>query len=97
MTDLRADDLRVGVVGMGIGQSHLLSWLDVDGASATVFAEIDETKRAQGEAAWGIPGVASLDDLLDPPRRTRSTSSTSAPRRRCTRNRSSAASRPAST
>ena len=66
MTDLRADDLRVSVVGMGIGQSHLLSWLDVDGASATVFAEIDETKRAQGEAAWGIPGVASLDDLLDP-------------------------------
>lgn len=57
-------DLRVGVVGMGIGQSHLLSWLEVDGASATVFAELDDAKRAKGEAAWGIPGVASLDELL---------------------------------
>ena len=66
MTVRRADDLRVGVVGMGIGQSHLLAWLEVDGATATAFAEIDDTKRAQGEAAWGIPGVASLEDLLDP-------------------------------
>ena len=59
MTELRADDLRVGVVGMGIGQSHLLGWLEVDGARATVCAEIDATKRAQGEAAWGIPGAMS--------------------------------------
>ena len=56
-------ELRVGVVGMGIGQSHLLSWLAVDGASATVFAEVDDAKRSKGEADWGIPGVASLDDL----------------------------------
>jgi predicted dehydrogenase len=68
MTQPRADgsELRVAVVGMGIGQSHLLSWLAVDGASAVVFAELDADKRAQGEADWGIPGVASLDDLLDP-------------------------------
>ncbi len=58
-------ELRVGVVGMGIGQSHLLAWSEVDGASATVFAELDDTKRAKGESDWGIPGVASLDDLLD--------------------------------
>jgi predicted dehydrogenase len=57
-------ELRVGVVGMGIGQSHLLSWLEVDGAAATVFAEIDDAKRTKGEADWGIAGVASLDDLL---------------------------------
>ena len=57
-------ELRVGVVGMGIGQSHLLSWLAVEGASATVFAEVDDAKRSKGEADWGIPGVASLDDLL---------------------------------
>ena len=50
---------------MGIGQSHLLGWLEVDGARATVFAEIDATKRAQGEPR-GIPGAVSLDDLLDP-------------------------------
>jgi predicted dehydrogenase len=59
-------ELRVGVVGMGIGQSHLLSWREVAGASATVFADLDDEKRATGEAGWGIPGVASLDDLLDP-------------------------------
>lgn len=57
-------ELRVGVVGMGIGQSHLLAWRSVDGASATVFAEVDDDKRTKGEADWGIEGVASLDDLL---------------------------------
>ena len=57
-------DLRVGVVGMGIGQSHLRAWRDVEGASATVFAELDDAKRAKGESDWAIPGVASLDDLL---------------------------------
>ena len=57
-------ELRVGVVGMGIGQSHVLSWAEVEGASATVFAELDDTKRAKGEADWAVPGVASLDDLL---------------------------------
>lgn len=59
-------EVRVGVVGMGIGQSHLLAWLEVDGASATVFAEVDDAKRAKGETDWNIPGVATLDDLLDP-------------------------------
>jgi predicted dehydrogenase len=57
-------ELRVGVVGMGIGLSHLLAWSDVEGASATVFAELDDAKRTKGETDWGIPGVASLDDLL---------------------------------
>jgi predicted dehydrogenase len=59
-------ELRVGVVGMGIGQSHLLAWTQVEGASATVFAEIDDDKRAKGSADWGIPGVASIDELIDP-------------------------------
>ncbi|MGB0111865.1 MAG: Gfo/Idh/MocA family oxidoreductase [Ilumatobacteraceae bacterium] len=59
-------ELRVGVVGMGIGQSHLLAWTQVDGATATVFAEVDDAKRTKGAADWDIPGVASLDDLLDP-------------------------------
>ena len=59
------NEVHVGVVGMGIGQSHLLAWRDVDGASASVFAELDEEKLAKGEADWGIPGVASLDELLD--------------------------------
>src|SRR6056297_2398794 len=59
-------ELRVGVVGMGIGQLHLLSWLEVDGASATAIAEIDGDRRSKAEADWGVPGVASLDELLDP-------------------------------
>jgi len=50
---------------MGIGQSHLLAWSEVDGASATVFAELDDAKRAKGESDWGIPGIASLDELLE--------------------------------
>ena len=59
-------ELRVAVVGMGVGRSHLQSWRDVDGSTPTVFAELDDAKRATGEADWGIPGVASLDALLDP-------------------------------
>ncbi len=66
MSEAPRRELKVGVVGMGIGQSHLLSWLEVGGASATVFAELDDAKRAKGTADWGIPGVVSLDDLLDP-------------------------------
>ena len=31
-------DLRVGVVGMGIGHLHLLCWLGVKGASAVAIA-----------------------------------------------------------
>lgn len=58
--------LRVGVVGMGIGQSHLLGWSAVAGADATVFAEIDAAKREKGTSDWGIVGVASIDELIDP-------------------------------
>ena len=65
-TTIEAPGVRVAVVGMGNGRAHLLGWRDVDGASATVFAELDDTKRAAGETEWGIDGVASLDDLLDP-------------------------------
>lgn len=57
-------DLRVGVVGMGIGQAHLLGWHEVDGASATVIADIDEQRRNKCEQAWGIAAVDSLDAVL---------------------------------
>ncbi|MCB1015950.1 MAG: Gfo/Idh/MocA family oxidoreductase [Acidimicrobiales bacterium] len=57
-------DLRVGVVGMGIGHLHLLSWLAVQGASAVAVAETDPARRAGAAEAWGLPAVATLDDLL---------------------------------
>ena len=34
-------DLRVGVVGLGIGQMHLLSWIGVEGASVALIADVD--------------------------------------------------------
>jgi len=37
--------LRVGVVGTGIGQLHLLCWLEVVGADAVAIAEIDPDRR----------------------------------------------------
>lgn len=61
----REDDLRVGVVGAGIGQLHLLCWLEVTGASAVVIAETDATRRQQAGRDWGLPVVETLDDLLD--------------------------------
>lgn len=58
-------DLRVGVVGLGIGQLHLLAWLEVEGASATVIADTDEPRRTRAARDWGLPAVDSLDAVLD--------------------------------
>jgi predicted dehydrogenase len=57
-------DLRVGVAGMGIGQLHLLCWLEVQGASATAILEPDPDRRAQASRDWGLPAVATLEELL---------------------------------
>lgn len=57
-------DLRVGVVGLGIGQMHLLSWLGVDGAAVAMIADVDEQRRLRAEQDWKVPTVDSLDTLL---------------------------------
>ena len=57
--------LRVGVVGMGIGQLHLLSWTEVHGATAVVLAEPDEARRTQAGRDWGLDAVGTLDEVLD--------------------------------
>ncbi len=57
-------DLRVGVVGLGIGQMHLLGWQEVHGASAVMVADVDEQRRTNAERDWKIPAVDSLDALL---------------------------------
>jgi predicted dehydrogenase len=58
-------DLRVGVVGLGIGQLHLLSWLGVEGASVAMIADVDEARREKAAKDWNVPAVDSLDALLD--------------------------------
>lgn len=57
--------LRVGVVGMGVGQLHLLSWIDVAGADAVAIVEPDDALRARAAADWNLPAHASLEALLD--------------------------------
>ena len=57
-------DLRVGVVGLGIGQAHLLAWTDVVGATVTSIADVDDARRGKAERAWGVPAVESLDAML---------------------------------
>lgn len=64
-TEGRRDDLRVGVVGMGIGQLHLLRWLEVEGASAVAIVETDDARRQEAGQAWGLPAVRTLDELLE--------------------------------
>lgn len=56
--------LRVAVVGMGIGQLHLLCWLEVAGAEAVAIVEVDDDRRAQAARDWGLPAFGSLDELL---------------------------------
>jgi predicted dehydrogenase len=58
-------DLRVGVVGMGIGHLHLLCWLGVRGASAVAVADTDDDRRNGAAMAWNLPAVATLDELLE--------------------------------
>jgi predicted dehydrogenase len=58
-------DLRVGVGGLGGGQLHLLSWIDVEGATAVALVEPDGTRRSRAAADWGLEAYASLDELLD--------------------------------
>lgn len=57
-------DLRIGVVGLGIGQMHLLSWLGVEGAAVTVIADVNEARRTRAAQDWGVTAVESLDALL---------------------------------
>lgn len=57
-------DLRVGVVGLGIGQQHILSWRDVDGASVVMVADLDEQRRVRVGRDQNVPAVDSLDALL---------------------------------
>lgn len=57
-------DLRVGVVGLGIGQMHLLSWLGVEGAAVAMIADIDEQRRTRAKQDWKVQTVDSLDALL---------------------------------
>lgn len=61
----RGEPLRVGVVGMGVGQLHLLSWLGVEGADAVALAEVDPLRREVAGANWDLPAVGSLDELLE--------------------------------
>lgn len=58
-------DLRVGVVGMGIGHLHLLCWLGVQGASAVAIVETDADRRSGAAQAWSLPAVETLDELFD--------------------------------
>lgn len=58
-------NLRVGVVGMGVGQLHLLSWIDVVGADAVALVEPDPVLRRRAADDWGLPSHATLGELLD--------------------------------
>ncbi len=58
------NDLRVGVVGLGIGQMHLLGWRGVQGASVALVADIDEQRRERATNDWKVPAVDSVDALL---------------------------------
>ncbi len=57
-------ELSIGVVGLGIGQMHMIGWRDVQGASVTVVADVDEQRRARVASDWHVPAVDSLDAML---------------------------------
>lgn len=62
--DRSAGALRVAVVGMGIGQLHLLCWLEVADAEAVAVVDTDPDRCERAGRDWGLPAFASLDDLL---------------------------------
>lgn len=57
-------DLRVGVVGLGVGRAHLHSWSSVEGATVVAVADVDAERRQAVEEETGVVAVDSLDALL---------------------------------
>ena len=58
--------LRVGVVGLGIGQAHLLAYvLHPDLFEVAVIADTDRDRRERGRTDWGVSAVATLEELLE--------------------------------
>lgn len=58
--------LRVGVAGLGIGQAHLLAYvLAPDLFDVVAIADPDDARRARAATDWGVPTVASFEELLD--------------------------------
>ena len=57
--------LRVGVVGLGIGQAHLLAYvLAPELFEVVVIADIDAHRRERAANDWGVAAVASFEELL---------------------------------
>ena len=58
--------LRIGVVGLGIGQAHLLAYvLAPELFEVVAIADVDPARRARAATDWGVPAVAGLDELLE--------------------------------
>ena len=61
-----SERLRVGVVGLGIGQAHLLAYVTAPELfEVVVIADTDEDRRTRASNDWGISAVATLDDVLE--------------------------------
>jgi predicted dehydrogenase len=61
-----SDRLRVGVVGLGIGQAHLLAYVMAPELfEVVVIADADPARRDRGASDWGIPAVDTLEQVLD--------------------------------
>lgn len=58
-------ELRVGVVGLGIGREHVQAWSEVDGAAVTAIAEVKATRRERATRDNDIHPTESLDELLE--------------------------------
>jgi predicted dehydrogenase len=57
--------VRVGVVGLGIGQAHLLAYvLAPELFEVVAIADTDAERRERAASDWGVEAVASLDELL---------------------------------
>ena len=85
--------LRVGVVGSGIGASHIEAYTALpDHYEVAALCDIDAVRGAAVAEKFAIP--ATVEPPRRAPRATTSTSSTSAPRPACTRPRRSPRSRP---
>ncbi|MFN8051475.1 MAG: Gfo/Idh/MocA family oxidoreductase [Acidimicrobiales bacterium] len=58
--------LRVGVVGLGIGQAHLLAYvLAPEQFEVVAIADTDAGRRERAARDWGVAAVSTLDELLD--------------------------------
>jgi predicted dehydrogenase len=64
-----ADRLRVGVIGLGVGEQHVMAFRALPECEVVAVADTDSAKRERARDRWpGVKVCAQADEITDDPR-----------------------------